>query len=245
MLTRLVALLALLPAAAAAQDRSWLVAPYGWLPAVSLGQSSDGSGGGVSGSSLLDKTDAAGMIRVEYARNRWGLTLDYIFVALSDERTVSLTFPISPNATVRGELDLEVLELGGFYRPTGDAEGINYLFGLRRIDAEKTLLVTPLPASPPARFDDDASVTDVMLGARYLHRFNRRWDLTLRGDYSFGDSEGTLNLLASTGFRFSEAFAVQLGYRYADLEYEDSSSGAVETTEIELSGAYLGVIFRF
>lgn len=245
MLSRFAVLLALLPAVAIAQDRDWLVAPYGWLPDISLGQSSDGSGGGVSGSDLLEKTDAAGMIRVEYARNRWGFTLDYIFLALSDERTVSLTFPISPAATIRGELDLEVLELGGFYRPTGDAEGVNYLFGLRNIQADKTLLVIPTLGAPPRRFDDDASVTDVMLGARYLHRFNRRWDLTLRGDYSFGDSEGTLNLLASTGFRLTDAFALQLGYRHVELEYEDSSSGAVETTEIDLSGAYLGLVFRF
>lgn len=242
---RILALLAFLPAVAAASDTEWLVAPYGWLPDVSLGQSSDGSGGSISGSKLLEKTDTAGMIRIEAARDSWGLSLDYIFLALSDERTVPLTSPIAPAAIVRADLDLEVVEFGGFFRPTGDAEGVNYLFGLRNIQSEKTLLVTPTQGSPTSRFDDDSSVTDVYLGARYLHRFNDRWDLTLRGDYGFGDSEGTPNLLASTGFRFNDTFAIQLGYRHIELEYEDSSSGAVETTEIELSGAFLGLVFRF
>ncbi len=230
---------------AAANKTECLVAPYGWLPAVTLGQSSDGSGGGVSGSDLLKKTDATGMIRIEAARNRWGISLDYIFLSLSGERTVPLTRPISPAASVRGDLDLEVVELSGIYRPSGDAEGVSVLFGLRNIQADKTLLVTPLPAAPPVRFVGDVDLTDVMLGARYLHRLNDRWELAVRGDYSFGDSEGTLNAIASSGFRFNQAFALQLGYRYVDLEYEDSTSGTTETTDIDLSGAFLGLVFRF
>ena len=83
------------PTISSAAETEWLVAPYFWLPDVTLGQLSDGAGGGgtVSGSDLLDKIDAAGMIRVEAARGRWGVTLDYIFLALSDEATASLPTP--------------------------------------------------------------------------------------------------------------------------------------------------------
>ncbi len=242
---RILVLLALWPASASAQKTEWLIAPYGWLPAVTLGQSSDGSGGGVSGSDLLEKTDTAGMIRVEAARGRWGISLDYLFLALSDDQTVPLTFPIAPAASIRSDLDLGVLELSAAFRPSGDSEGVSLLVGLRNIQADKTLLVIPLPAAPPASFVGDANTTDVMLGARYLHRVNDRWDLTVRGDYSFGDSEGALNAVASAGFRFNQAFALQFGYRYFDLEYEDTATGTTEKTEIDLSGSFIGFVFRF
>ena len=64
-------LLILTPVLAAADEAEWLVAPYLWLSDVSLDQSS-GVSGSISASDLLDKTDLAGMIRMEAARNRWG-----------------------------------------------------------------------------------------------------------------------------------------------------------------------------
>jgi len=237
----LAVLLAFLPAAATAQDAEWLIAPYAWVPDIGLSQSS-GGGGGISGSDLLDKTDAAGMIRVEAAKGRWGVSVDYLWLGLSDERTESITDPIPANVTVRGELDLGAVELAGIYRPTGEADGLSLLFGMRYINSEKTVLVIFPPPVPTDRVDDDTSVTDVMLGARYTHRIGQRWDLNLRGDYGFGDSEGTLNLVASAGFRFNDVFATQLGYRYMDLEYKDASS---DTIDIELSGPFLGLVFRF
>ena len=240
-LIRLAALLAFLPATAAAQDAEWLVAPYGWLSDVTFGQSSES----ISGSDLLRKSDAAGMIRVEAAKNRWGISVDYLWLAISDERTFALPDPLPSPVTVRGEIDLGVLELAGVYRPSGEAEGVNLLFGMRRINVDTTLLLIPPAPMPAERFDDDTSATDVMLGARYLHRFGERWDMALRGDYSFGDSEGSLNLMASAGFRFNDTFATQLGYRYFELEYKDSSSDSGDSTEIELSGPFLGLVFRF
>jgi hypothetical protein len=74
------------------------------------------------------------------------------------------------------------------------------------------------------------------VGARYLHRFNEYWDLTLRADFGFGDSEGTTNLLGSVGYRFPGPFALQLGYRYFDLESKENVNGATEIIDLEFSG---------
>lgn len=76
-------ILLLAPAIAAADDVDWLIAPYVWLPDISLDQSVDSGdgGGGISASDLLSKTESAGMIRLEAARNRWGLTVDYIWLS--------------------------------------------------------------------------------------------------------------------------------------------------------------------
>ncbi len=236
--------LLLAPLISAADETEWLVAPDVWLSDVTLDQSA-GPGGSISASDLLDKADAVGMIRVEVARNRWGLTLDYIFLAVSDSRAVTVPLPPPPtNINVIAELDTTVVELGGFFRPSGTDSGVDYLFGIRNIDVEKTLLVTP-SLGPTQRFDGDSSFTDVFAGARFLHRFNDNWDLKLRGDLSFGDSEGTINLIASVGYRFNKTFALNLGYRHLEIEFEDDDSGVAETTDIEMSGPLLGFVFRF
>ncbi len=234
-----------MPAAFAAGDTQWLVAPYLWYPAISLGQSSSGGGGGISGSDLLSKTDAVGMIRIEAAQDHWGVTFDYIFLSLADTRSVALPAPPGGNVDVRGDLDLSVIEFAGFYRPTGNDSGVNYLAGLRSISTDKALLVTPPFGGPTQRFEGDNRVTDFMLGARYLHRFNDHWNLTARADFSFGDSEGTFNLMGGLGYRFNDLFAINLGYRHVNLEYEGAVDGVSETTEIELSGPTLGLLFRF
>lgn len=231
-------------AANAADETEWLVAPYIWYPDTSLDRSSGGGGGGISASDLLSKTDAAGMARVEVARNHWGLSVDYLYLSVSDSRDVSLVFPPNVTSNVRADLDLTVFEIAGVFRPSGDPEGINYLVGLRSISSDQVLLVTP-PVGPTQRFEGDKSVTDVMFGARYLHRFTDRWDMNLRGDYSLGDSEGTWNLLASAGFRFNDLFAINLGYRHTALEYKENADGETNTTTIELSGPVLGFVFRF
>ena len=228
-----------------ADETEWLVAPYVWLSDITLDQSS-GPGGSISASDLLDKSDAVGMIRVEAARNRWGLTLDYIFLDVSGNRVITVPLPPPPtNISVIAELDTTIVELGGFFRPSGDDHGVDYLLGFRNIDAEKTLLLTPSGGGPTERFDGDSSFTDVFAGARFLHRFNDNWDLTLRGDLSFGDSEGTINLIASVGYRFNKTFALNLGYRHLEIEFEDDDSGVAETTDIEMSGPLLGFVFRF
>lgn len=234
-------LLAFAPALSSADGTDWLIAPYGWLPDISLDQSSDSSGGGgISGSDLLSKTESVGMLRFEAARNRWGLTFDYISLSLADQMTLDDLLPID----IVGELDLDVIELGGFYRPSGEVAGVNYLLGLRQISADKVILAMPV-IGPAQRFETNAEVTDVFLGARYTHRIGDRWDFNVRGDYSFGDSEGTLNLLASVGLRVAGPFGLQLGYRHAVIEFEEDVGGVPETTEISLSGPYLGFVFRF
>lgn len=234
-------LLLLAPLSSTAAETEWLVAPYIWLSDIALDQSS-GVSGGISASDLLDNADSAGMIRIEAARNRWGFTLDYLWVAVSGGRTLPLP---PPGLNLIAELDVGIAELGGFFRPSGTDSGIDYLFGVRNVNVEKTLLATPVGGGPTQRFDSDSDFTDVYGGARYLHRFNDNWDLNLRGDYSFGDSEGTWNLLASVGYRFNKTFALNLGYRHLAIEFENTISGGVETTDIEMSGPLLGFLFRF
>ena len=240
-------LLAWVAEASADDAIDWMIAPYGWLPGISVDQAGSpdsGGGGGISASDILEKTEFVFMFRFEAALRRWGLTLDYITLQLADQTSLSARPPFDVSIGIDGDLDLYVTELAAFYRPTCEPSGVNYLLGVRQISTSKTLLVTPSFAETQ-RIETDSDVTDVFLGARYVQRFGERWDASIRGDYSFGDSEGTLNLLASVGFRVAGPFAMQLGYRYASIEFEEQVELATITTEITLDGPYLGFVFRW
>ena len=237
-------ILLLAPALACGDDVEWLVAPYGWLPSVTLDQSfDDGSGGEDGGSSeVLSKIDFAVMLRVEAAGDRWGAMLDYIYVSLADQSSISRPPVIDIN--IESDLDLDVLELGGFYRQSRESSNVDYLFGLRNINADIGIVSSPqnLPATTVGV---STQVTDVFFGARYRRSLGKHWDLALRGDYGFGDSDGTLNLLASIGLRFNKTIGLNVGYRHATIEFEEDVDGSRGETDISLSGPYVGLLFRF
>ena len=237
-------ILLLAPALACADDVEWLVAPYGWLPSVTLDQSFDDGSGGEDGDSreVLSKIDFAVMLRVEAAGKRWGAIFDYIYVSLADQTSISR--PPVININIESDLDLDVLELGGFYRQSRESSSVDYLFGLRNINADIGIVSTRQDL-PPATVGVSAQVTDVFFGARYRRSLGNHWDMALRGDYGFGDSDGTLNLLASISLRFNETIGLNFGYRHATIEFEQDVDGSQEETDISLSGPYVGLSFRF
>ena len=237
--------LCLAPAFATAADTEWIVAPYGWLPSVSVDQTfDDGSDGGTGegDAEVLSKIDFAVMLRAEVARGQWGAMLDYIYVSLADQTTYSPLPAI--NVRIDGDLDLEVLELGGFYRLSSDPRGLDLLLGLRRIDVDLGIALTRGDL-PPRPLQVAAQIDDVFAGVRYQLPFGKRWDVSLRADYGFGDSDGTLNVIASAGARFTESIGMRLGYRYANIEFGQDIEGEREKTGIALSGPFVGLVFRF
>jgi len=235
--------------AMAQNDSEWMVAPYLWGPGIKVDTTAAGGGNDLGLSDILDKTDAVGMIRVEYRYRKWGVLLDYIFLGLADEQTIMPDAPPAPNIFVRADLDVTVWELAGFYRLSGDGRtGFDWLFGARRVEQEQLLLLTPDINNPVTRrIESRETFTDAMIGARFLYPMGEHFDLTMRADVSGGDTEGTTNFLASVGYRFPIRYqiAVHLGYRYATLRLKETSASEVVETDITLSGPFLGFAFRF
>ncbi len=228
----------------AAADTEWFLAPYGWLPTVSVDQTFDDGpeGGSGGGAEVLSKIDFAVMLRAEVARGRWGAMLDYIYVSLVDQTTYSPLPAI--NVDIDGDLDLEVVELGGFYRLSGEFRGLDLLLGLRRIEVDLGIVLNRQD-QPPLPLQVAAEIDDAFVGARYRLPFGKRWNATLRADYGFGDSDGTLNVIAGVGVRFNQTLGMHAGYRYANIEFEEDLQGAREDTDISLSGPFVGLTFRF
>jgi len=227
----------------AQQPGEWLVAPYIWATDVSWDLAERGTGD-ISFSNIVDKLDGAGLIRIEYARNKLGFTLDYIGMSLSDSTQISTPGPLPIGINIRADIDLQILEVGTFYRPSASDSGVDFLIGIRDAENDATLLLTPINA-PTERIDTSSGFTDIFLGARYLHRMNDRWDFNIRGDYGFGDSDGTLNLIAGVGWRSAGTFGMSLMYRYMAMEFDQKVDGETATTELDMSGPALGFLFRF
>ena len=227
----------------AQQPGQWLVAPYLWASDVGWDISSRGDGA-VAFSDIVDKLDGAGLVRVEYARNKIGFTFDYVGMSLSDGRRLSTPGPLPVDIDVRAGLDLTVFETGVFYRPSATDNGVDIIGGIRYTDADSNLIVTPANTQPQ-RFDTGDSFTDIFVGARYLHRINETWDLSVRGDYGFGGSDGALNFLAGVGWRSRGSFGMSLVYKYQSFEFDERVDGEPVTSEFDFTGPALGFLFRF
>ena len=137
-----------------------------------------------------------------------------------------------------------MLELGAFYRLSGEARGIDLLLGLRRIDVGLGIVIERRN-QPPRPLQVAAKIDDAFLGARYRLPLGKRWDVSLRADYGFGDSDGTLNVIAGIGLRFNDSFGMKFGYRHSKIEFEVDVEGVPESTDISLSGPYVGLLFHF
>ena len=233
----------LLPAMSQAQQGQWLVAPYIWATDVGWDVSSRGSGS-VAFNDLVDKIDGAGLIRVEYVQNQFGLTFDYVGMSLSDGRRFSIPGPVPVDVNVRANMDQTLFEAGAFWRPSMTDSGVDLLAGLRSADIDSTLIVTP-GNTQPQRVDAGDSFTDIYVGARYLHRLTEAWDFSVRGDYGFGGSDGAVNIIAGVGWRSRGVFGMALVYRYLSFDFDDRIEGERVTSKFDYSGPALGFLFRF
>lgn len=217
----------------------WLVAPYGWAASIGTDlktttppseSSSDTNFGNV-----LDKLDGAFQIHVEGQGDRFGIFTDFTYLGLADTRD-------HPRFGIESDLDARLFELAGVWSP-GDERyrGLDLFAGLRYIDVDLTVQLEPAnPAFPTVALDGGDSFSDFMLGARYTWALAERWSLTLRGDGSFGDTDGTWNASTVVQYRTGNG-AWAFGYRYLDAEFEAGG----HRTNLSMSGLEIGYAFRF
>ena len=233
----------LFPALASAADGEgweWSVAPYLWAVSintdVTTGSPPDG---GISTDldfdGVLDKFDGAFLIHAEGQEEHWGVFADFIFLGLADEHD-------QPRFRTESDLDARLFELAAVWNPgEGRYRGLDVFAGLRYIDLDLTVQFDPTnPVFSNSTFDGSESYNDFMLGARYTWALSDRWGVTLRGDGSFGDTEGSWNASAVANYRMTNG-AWLFGYRYLTGELE-AGDGNIDLT---LMGPMIGYGFTF
>ena len=226
--------------AAEGEGWDWMVAPYGW--AASIGTDLDTGvppSGGVSNDTafddIVDKIDGAFQIHIEGQGDHWGVFSDFTFLGLADSHD-------RPRFHTESDLDTRLFELAAVWSPDDERfQGLDVFAGLRYIDVDLTVQLDPEnPLFDTTTFDGGETFNDFMIGARYTWALSDRWGVTLRGDGSFGDTEGTWNTSVVGSYRMKHG-AWLFGYRYLSVELETGDSN----TKITMNGPMVGYGFMF
>jgi len=244
--TRIAAVVALLIAAPLAHAApsgerwDWSVAPYLWLTSIKADVQTGTPP--LIGSNfnqfddVLDDLDGAFLIHGEGQGDDFGVFADFIFLGLADssERRFLHT---------ESDLDTMLIEVAAVWSPHAQRfNGFEAFAGMRLIDVDFDFRLIPVdPAFATRTVSVDETFNDFMLGARYTFPLSERWSATLRGDGSWGDSNGTWNASAMAHYATDHG-AWYFGWRYLDIDLEPGNRNDLS---IGLNGPVVGYGFRF
>ncbi|MBF6022955.1 hypothetical protein [Lysobacter niastensis] len=234
----LLALAASIPATLHAEEGwDWMVAPYLWAPSIKadLNESQPPVENDQAFVDWIDKLEVALLGHVEGQGDRFGMFGDVIYLALGDSHHY-------PRVRTEGDLDSTIIELAAVL-PLGEErfQGFDVFGGLRYFDVSASTEFDPVNDALPVVFrDHDDSYYDFMLGARYTAKLSDRWGLTLRGDGSTGDSDGSWSASINASYRMGNGSWV-FGYRYMEVELPMGDS----SLDLTLNGPQFGYAFRF
>ena len=223
----------------AAERMDWVVAPYGWGASIGTDVKTtlppSESSSDTDFRDVVDKLDGAFEIHIEGQGDRFGFFTDFTYLGIADDRT-------HPRFVINSDLDTRLFELAAVWNPSPERfKGVDVFAGLRYIDVDLTVQLDPNnPSFNDVAIDGGRTYNDFMVGTRYTWELSNRWALTLRGDGSFGDTDGTWNASAVAQFRTGNG-AWLFGYRHLDVEIEAGGS----KTHITMSGPEIGYAFRF
>ena len=218
----------------------WVVAPYIWAPSISTDFRSTDPPSTASNDTafndIIDKIDGVFLIHGEGQGDEFGVFADFIFLGLADssERRFLHT---------ESDLDTMLIEVAAVWSPHAERfNGFEAFAGMRLIDVDFDFQLIPVdPAFATRTVSVDETFNDFMLGARYTFPMSERWSATLRGDGSWGDSNGTWNASAMAHYR-TEHGAWYFGWRYLDIDLEPGNRNDLS---IGLNGPVVGYGFRF
>ena len=115
--------------------------------------------------------------------------------------------------------------------------------GLRYNDQDISMSGLPSPPLPVTSAGVSVSWTDGFIGARYKNDLGEKWYLTGRADVVVaGDSESTWNASIMFNRRFSKGRSLNIGYRYMDIDFDDSG---VYGWDVVQNGPVIGYTWTF
>jgi hypothetical protein len=245
-ITRIAACAALLSAPALAHAQAggpwdWSVAPYIWGASVNtdvtLARPPASAGGFTKFEDIVDKLDGAFLVHGEGQGDDWGVFADYIWFGLSDDDQRQFL-------RTETDIDLSLFELAGVWAPHADrGRGFEAFAGLRHVEVDLTLQLIPNNQGiVRASVGFDQGYDDLMVGARYIFPLSDRWTLTLRGDGSWGDTDGTWNASAVALYQMTNG-AWAFGWRHLNVELQREGEGT--RVDAALDGPLVGYNFQF
>lgn len=217
----------------------WMLEPYVWAASIGTDMRTfrppTEGGSDSSFSDIVDKLDGVFMARVEGRNDRFGGFIDFIYLGLADSNQHRFV-------RTSTDLDTRLLDAAFSLRVGGERDrGLDMYVGARYIDLDLTTRFVPdNPELSPRTLDAGNSHVDLLLGARYAWPLSERWNMSLRGDGSAGDTDGTWSASIMAGYRTGNG-AWLFGYRHMQADF----GGPNSDVSLSLGGPTVGYGFRF
>jgi len=193
---------------------------------------------------ILDALDIGAMLHFEAIKSdKWGLIVDYGFMDLGG------AVAVAADGVLAADVRQGVLEAFALRRFDRGSNTLDVFGGVRWWDNDlgATVDLMILPGTPSSSIEQDW--VDLVLGARWKHPFNDKWDLALRADVGgFGvESDFTSAVATSVFWRFKANMALEMGYRALGVDFKTGTAQmpgyfAYDTVT---HGPLVGVVFGF
>ncbi|MCJ7752030.1 MAG: porin family protein [Armatimonadetes bacterium] len=214
--------------------RQSTIAIYGWMTGVNADLRAGPVEANVdaSFSDILDNLDTGLMLYYEVLEEDTGFYLDVVHARVSDviER---------PLLTVDWDVKQTLIEAGALLRQGAPGAGVDIILGVRYVDLDSEVGLTP-PSVSAASGDH---WLDPVVGVRYRTSLSDKWAFSGRGDiggFGFG-SDFSWQLVGVFGYEMSPRWSLGLGYRYLDIDYDESDFGF----DGAMSGPLVGFAYGF
>jgi hypothetical protein len=245
----------LVPLLAKADGWEYSLAPYLWLPTISLDSAKTRNPGGpldgdrvdIGPTSYLSALNFALMLAGEMRKDDWVVMGDFIYLDFGiDDKNIDFLRPgVGPIAGTYGAgLSGTMITLAGgktFVRT--DNYHADALVGWRRF-AMSLDISGDLLGGGTVKLDTDLDFNDAFVGINGVYRFGngKRWSLRYYGDVGAGESDMTWQAVVGVGYGFGWG---DLFVNYRHLVYDFGDVGRFDALSITFSGPSIGVSFQF
>ncbi|MCP4766513.1 MAG: hypothetical protein GY875_09590 [Gammaproteobacteria bacterium] len=222
-------------------EEEWQInwTPYLW--AANLSASMDFGMGSVGAdldfSDILDKLEGTYMHYLEFRKGRWGIANEIIYLNIADSKKG----PIAGIVEADADLKQSVIDLVATYH-TGNDENTMLYGGLRYINADAGVVTTSDLPPQNMELNTQKDWTNLLVGVRQAFPLSDKWSLAVKGDIATDfDDEQSYALTLGANYYMTKLLDLKFGYRYMQVEYEDSDIKLEET----IDGAFVGLTFKW
>lgn len=237
----LLVILALTGSVNASDDWSYTVTPYLWITGqegkVATLPPAPPADLDISFSDVIDNLDIALMGLAEARKGRFGIFSELFYVGISADAA-------TPGGFYSGadyEQDLWGLSLGGSYEMSQSSKyQVHAVTGVRfwLLDNDLDLKAGLLPAT---RVSERENWADLFVGLRGRAEIDAKWYVSGWAVSAVaGDSDTSWDVFGGVGYKYSDSFSLNLGYRHQVVDYRDGQF----LFDIEMSGPTVGLLFR-
>ena len=256
------------PALASGDEDGWHyeVAVYGWLKSV------DGTSGDTKvkldfWDDIIDLLEGVFMASFEAEYGVVSLFAGYEYTNIAGNGRLRREFdytipPIGPTVPLEANTKIDVTDIQHIWQA-----GAGYTFwedtrsrwkilgGVNFFDMEVKAKLKQITVIGPGGGQIELDNVKVksgddwwtpFLGLHYSYRLSDHWRLRLRGDYGYYDSDNTSWMAeALADWRFNDWGALEIGYRYQNIDYDNDSNSDPYSYDFDEYGPRVGLIIHF